>query len=66
MSDFGGINVTNEICEITCIHEEQVTNSKKRLKNTNSKDLSWGARINGTEIPIGIFMKIRKRLYVDI
>ena len=25
-----------------------------------------GARINGTEIPIGIFMKIRKRLYVDI
>lgn len=40
MSDFGGINVTNEICEITCIHEEQVTNSKERLKNTNSKDLS--------------------------
>lgn len=30
------------------------------------ESVKGGARINGTEIPIGIFMKIRKRLYVDI
>lgn len=31
---------TNEICEITCIHEEKVNNAKERLEMTDSKNIS--------------------------
>lgn len=31
----------NNVCEITCIHEEQVNNSKKRLEKIDSRKLSF-------------------------